>query len=277
MEIKKITEELEIINDINKLSTDELKEKYSSTYVDFESFMNKYANYFGTHQIYQIRAGNEYNKIVDIIKDGTSKFQSETILSNAEIIMNGINITKKRFHISENGNSEDVYQSRVVFLDSIGSLNGKHIPEYSDIVCDIYNAAKRYENKGESSIDDFTYYTNYALKSSKTEEEFYKLMRDYIEKHPMLNLCNEVSYLYFANYMLRNNRSKVDRDFLQDTESIMNASNIMQHIGLVDKKVDLKEYKKVEKNTKSNLKLYYKRKERQEQEIKKLSKSFLNK
>ncbi len=275
MEIKGIVEELGLVNDISNMSIDELKEKYSSNFDDYENFLNRYRTFFESHQLYQLRVAEEYNKISELLSYGNSKYKSESTLENSDEILRKIEYTKNRFRIDEKGSIEDVIQAQYILLDAVGALYQKKMPTYKEVVSDIYSAASKYDIKESDSFDDFTHYVNNALKTSSNGKEFYNKIDEYVNEHPILEECNNMSYLYFVNYMLTHNKNKVDNSFIHDTESILLASKIMRHIGNVEKDFDQQSYEKVEKHTRKNIRKYYKNQEKTEKNIKKLSKSFL--
>ncbi len=277
MEIKELVKNLEIVNDLNNMTEDELKEKYTSTLNNYEQFLDRYSDYFLNHHMYQLRAAENYNKIYSIIISGNAMYRNESIFENSNAIRYEIERTKDRFRVNDKGQSKDVYEAQALFLDGVGALKANKTKEYKEVVSDIYSSAERYNNRDNNTIDDFPNYVNYVLRAAKSGAEFSNAINKYIQNHSRLEECNSMSYLYFVNYMLTCNKSKIDGSFIHDAEAILLSSKVMRHLGNVKQDFDLKSYEKLEKHTKKNIKYYYKNQEKQEKEIKKYSKNFLRK
>ena len=276
MKVKELVKNLEVINDINVLSQEELNGKYASSEEKFKSFMCRYGEYFINHGLYQLRVSGEYNKIINLINEGSLKYSGSDIFAYKTSIFNFINYNRQKFNIRDNVLSDDVLESQFLFLDSFGATKELDAPSYSEVVTSLYESAAAYDNRGEYTIDDFFNYVNYILNTTTSDQEFKKAVNRYIVSHPLIEKCNDVSFLYFANYMLTCKNDEVDESFIHDIKSVMDASKIMEHIGYVEEDYDSKTYDSVSKLTKKKIKKYYKEKERKEKELKKLSKKFIN-
>ena len=276
MEVKELVKNLEVINDINVLSQEELNDKYASSEERFNSFINRYGDYFINHGLYQLRASGEYNKIINLINEGSNKYSNDNIFAYKTSILHFINYNKQRFNIKDNSLSDDVLESQYLFLESLGATKATGNNSYPEIVTSLYDSAVAYNNKGDYDIDDFFNYVNYIMNTTTSVQEFKKLVNRYTVSHPLIEKCNDVSFLYFANYMLTSKNDEVDDSFIHDVKSVINASKVMEHIGLVEKEYNPKTYDKVSKLTNKKIKKYYKDQEKKESGIRKLRKKINN-
>ena len=254
MQLKKLIENLSLVNEVNKLSLEELANKYLCNEESYSEFIEKYSEYFEYHTLYQLRVSPHYNKILDLVTNGHLMYPTETNENHEKKILSIINYNLENYKLKVK--FDDEYQARFLLDDAIGNrIDKKHKP-YEKLVDGMLNAAIKYDSKNDDNIEDLPYYLclYHSLKNPREEK---KILNKYFEDYPLAKECNDVYFLYLVNYLLAYKKAEVDKEFLDDVCDVINASKTIEKLGL-NEHDDYKDYKKVAKYTMNNIKKYVK-------------------
>lgn len=256
MELKETVENLRLANDINMLSTEELANKYLSSSRRYSDFIKKYAEFFVYSPLYQLRAFKQYDKILELIDYGHVMYNIKGLDQLEKNILCQINrnVTNYRLNMLR----DDEFQAKWVLEESIGKHKVNNEESYEEVVKGMYDAADRYSKRKitHSEIMDSLYCIN-ALVTGKDKEEMFKRV---CEKYPNLKNCNNIDFLYFANYMVRLKPSVVDDEFIEDIFNVIDESEFIFKNGFDDGSTNRRDYKKLAKATLKNVKAYEKKK-----------------
>lgn len=256
MELKETVENLKLANDINMLSTEELANKYLSSSRRYSDFIKKYAEFFVYSPLYQLRIFKHYNKILDLIDYGHVMYNVNGLDQLEKNILCQMNRNITNYRLNMYG--DDEYQAKWVLDESIGKHKVNNGASYEEVVKGMYDAADRYsKNKlTHSQIMDSLYYVNRF--SDKTNKN--KMFNAVCEKSPILKNCNNIDFLYFANYIIRLRPSLVDEEFIEDIRNVIDESEFIYKGGFDNGNIDKHDYKKMTKLTLKNIKNYEKNK-----------------
>ncbi len=258
MEIKKVVEELEIANDINSLSEREIKEKYLVSEEKYSQFLKTYGEYFLTHLIYPLRAGEHLDKIAAVLKDGVGRYTSNESIAFTDKVLTELTNIETRYRVGKDSLGDERIEAQFLFENFVGDLQTKVNYSYNKILPMIYRASKMYSEKGNLPIRDFKAYVDGARYTSPSQYDYDVAIDHYIEDHPLMLVCNDTGFLYFANYMMNVQKKKVDEEFVRDVKDVMAASEVLQDIEYVRPNFNRKNYKKVAKFTKKTIKRFEK-------------------
>lgn len=274
MKIRETLDVLTTIDNVNKLSLEELETKYLSDEEMCKKFMNDYCYYFATHLMYQLRIPQHYDKIVSLLEKANNKYPSPENLLHEQHVLTWMRESHRRFIIGENSTKDDQIQSIDIFNSSIGAVNGNDYDCYEENISKMVKAGETYCAKGDKSIHDFLVYLYNRVELAQSGKDINDAIESYLKDHPLTKLCNDVGYLYFVNYMLKNRPSDVDDEFISDAENVMIVSQVLQELGFVPKDYDASEYEKVSNKTKRNIskheKIYKKIEKRKIKKIKEI-------
>ena len=263
MEVKKLVENLELVNDISSLSLEELEEKYLKDKSTYETFIKNYGDYFNSHLLYQLRVSDQFPKIIEFTKRGNEKYPS---LESSEIInsmFDWMEKSKKEFRIGYGDSLEDQIQSTYLLFNEIGVNKSKKSRSYEDVVKGIYEASKKYEGKTDS-LHSFMTDLYLKIDSIKTKEDALSFVGDYLNKNPLMEECNDIYYLFFVNYVMFANGQEVDREFLEDCENVIKVGKVLQHMELVSGNFDKDDYERVASKTLKNIDEFKQKRENKE-------------
>lgn len=264
MEIKKIVEELRLVNDVNLLSLEELEEKYLGNEEEYKDFFQNYVGFFNNHPTYQLRIADKYEKINELLKRGNAKYDNNENEDMYKTMLKWMNITLSQFRVSENQQCEDQIQSEYVLYDMLGLNSLKNRPSYNDMVSGVYEAVKKYAEK-DGSISDFQAYLSSKVNIIKSREDAIKIVEDYISTHSLTNECNDINFLLFVKYMVVMYGKEIDEELLSDCKDVVAASQVLQTMGYeCDGYYTDQEYNKVASKTLKRIKEYEKDKEQEE-------------
>ena len=266
MEIKKIVEELERVNDINTLSLAELANKYLKDEETYNEFITNYGEFFVNGLLYQLRAIPHFRKIANLVESGTIMYQSEENEEKAKKIYKSIDHILNRF--KTRSLVQDESQANALFTDLVGAERCSEAKEYEKVVTGILDAAKKYEACDNNNIDEFASFVLNVTKTHK-EKDYAEIINKYMDEHKLSYLCNDINFLFFINYMLKLRTSNVDQDFINDSKNVILESILLNENKLPNNKnLSDKNYSKVAKYTLKSIHKYEKKKEKEE--IKKL-------
>ena len=157
------------------------------------------------------------------------------------------------------------------FLDSaVGNYKTKDHKSYENLVEGMYDAAVKYDQKGYKVLEGFikSLYLNASFKNKNSVK---RMMNEYLEEIPLAKECNDINFLYLANYIITYKKSDLDQEFIDDVKDVIEASIVIEKLGLSEYDNN-KDYKKVAKFTLKNIKNYEKAQEKAAAEEKKLTK-----
>ncbi len=238
MEIGKIVEELELVNDINKMSIKELEEKYLKDEETYKDFANKYTLIFQKNLLYQLRVYPHYKKILDIIALGHKKY--ENVNCNIDKILKVMDYNTDKYKLVNH--SDDEIQAKFLLNESIGKNKTKKNEDYENIIDGIYHSALNYSKK-DVEVEDVMDYLNFVV-GFNDKKHHIDLFNYFSSKHPIANELNNIYFLYFANYLINTRPSVVTEEFLNDVKRIIEGSFDIENYGLNSYK-NISDYKKV--------------------------------
>jgi hypothetical protein len=257
MEVKKVLSELEIANDINVLSIEELEEKYLSDGKKYGEFLEKYATYFTSHLMYQLRVVDQYEKIAELLYEGNQKYTDSNYVELFEKVLSGMETSSREYRVS-GARVDDKYEALYLFNSTI-TPEDSISTRYIDLVDGIYHGALEYSKCSNDSINDLFLTLYYKLKKDNIDKNgVEEIVKQYSSEHNMMDLCNNKNFLYFANYMMSQNRSQVDVKFIDDVKNVIKTSEFLQNMGFVDEDLNKNEYNKLAQFTIRNFAKYRK-------------------
>lgn len=257
METKKIVEELERANDINTLSLKELMDKYLTSEEKYKEFLINYGNYFNNRLTYQFRVIAYYKKIMDFIQIGNQMYNDSENLEIQKKILEYIDYNLNKYYTRNL--LQDEIQSKAIFVNMIGDFKSRDVKRYEKIVSDILDVAKKYDSRDNNEIDKYETYVSFTSNKSKYDDAIKK----YMDAHTLAYLCNDVSFLYFVNYMLLEKAGNVDDEFIYDSKQVIDTSLQLNAKRMYNKNISDKDYKKVAKYTLKNISKYERNKDNQ--------------
>jgi len=259
MEIKKILDELEKVNDINTLSLNDLMDKYFVSEEKYKDFLTNYGEYFTKGLLYQFRVIAYYRKITDLVVNGNKKYADDENKEIQRKMFESMDYILNKY--KTRNLVQDEIQSRSLFTDMVGASRINEITGYEKIVSGIYDVAKKYDSRDGNNIDEFALYalfSSYNLKFNNNSYE--KAIKKYMDEHNLAYLCNDVNFLFFVNYMLKQKGSIIDEEFINDSKKIIELSLLLNKNQLPNenKNVSDKNYKRVARYTMKNISRYEK-------------------
>lgn len=250
--IQELKEELKIIDEINLLSLDELKEKYlKQSY--FDNFLDLYSRVFSNRLMYQLRVADEHAKIMEFFKEGVTKYPSEDNNKKVKILFDAIERIRSGYSVKETSIQNDKYKALSLFNYSLGA---DRVP-YHNLVTSVYNSLCEYEklHESETPLDTFSSDIYPLIKHGMERFEIESEIEKYIQEHPLSSKRNDIEFLYFINYMLSYQKGDVDDEFLSNAKGLLEMSDIFDSIGRSDRE-NSKEYRKVAAFTKKHIKRF---------------------
>ncbi len=258
MKIRRAVEELEIANDINLMSKEEIEAKYFASEESYNHFLQTFANYFMGHMMYPLRVSEQFDKITELLKDGNAVYFNDTNLMYIDNVLSELTDVRRRYKVEPGSFGDERHETQALFLDFTGEMrtkSGKH--NYEDTVSMIYEAGKKYLDRGDYYIGDFDAYSRAKMYTSRNRLEFMQSIDRYLSDHPLTRECNDIGFLYFANYMLNTHKKLVDEEFVQDVKEVISASLVLQDMGYpMSDRFNKKEYNKVSKFTLKTIKRF---------------------
>ena len=262
MEVKKVVEDLELVNDVNTLSIEDLAEKYLTDEESYKKFITKYGDFFINNPNYRCRVLPLFKKISLFIESGNEKYPEPEFYEKKGVIEDRMNKTLNE----ANGDSNYTYEEIYNFIFTIGAnkVPGDcNLGRYYTLVKGVCEASKKYDRK-DGSIHDFltTMYSN--LNDIYSREDMSNFVSNYLNTHSLARECNDTNYLYFVNYMLANHTSEIDSTFIEDAQDVMKVSELLNKMTINFFDCNYEDYKKVADKTKKNINYYLKCKNNKE-------------
>lgn len=252
MERKEVVERLVLADDVNTLDLNDLANKYLCNEEEYVEFLNKYANMFVASPLYQLRAFNEYRKIAELVETGTIMYPSKENDDKAIRVLSEINYNLNSFNLKDK--IDDELQAKFLLFTSIGETKSKLSNNYEQIISGMCNAALKYENKDNNSIDDFKDYIELYQYTNKNSVS--KAYDHYAENHSLIDLCNNIYFLYYANLLINSYPSSVDEEFIKDVEDVILSSKVIEKAYLNKNHQTYKNYVRVAKFTEKSIKKF---------------------
>lgn len=269
MAITRETKELKLISDINNLDIDELEEKYLKDEETFKRFVDEYTFAFRYRLNYQLRVSPLFDKIYTLYRDGIEMYPSDDVINNTAKMIDIMAYLRGRYQITGT-NVEDRDQSMALFREIVGADVTKYYsPTYSSIVEGLYESSLAYDNKGNFNISD---YMDFITEKSHDKSDGVDLKRtilDYRDEHPLCKMCNNLNYLYFVNYLVKQRSGLVDNEFLENAKGIMEMSKFTYLLDGVENEQQRSDYRRLCRHTTKTIKEYEKQIKKEEKEAKK--------
>ena len=225
MKVKELIENLELENDLNLLTLDELKEKYLISGESYSYFIERYCNLFLNNPEFQSRTIPSFSNVRGMIEQGNRMYPTpENAHARNEI-------SEKMNSIKFNDQLNNPEKARIEFLSLVRAKDNGLPGYYESVVDRACTASKLYESC-DDSICDFMSTIYVQLDGVKSEDDLKKIVNDYIETHDLMKLCNNLGYLYFVNYVLsRLHPLEISPKFVRDCEDVIEVNKILGGIG----------------------------------------------
>ena len=272
MDAKKVSEELQVVNDTYKMSYEELENKYLKDEDTFKYFLKNYSDIFTRDILFQVRALPAYQKVSKIFHAGEERYPNIELNEYQNYTLKEIDNHKV---LDEEIYGNEYYLQAIwIFLNSLGSekITGKN--DYYIIVNSIVNSSLRYNEDESFSLINFYRFVNTMVEEVHDEKQLQECFDKYVNDHPLLKECNNTSFLLFVNYMINFRKRDVDSNFIDDATKVIYASKIARKMENDDTK-SYKSYDSLTKVTLKNIKKYCKDKEKKEKKEKKKIKQLL--
>lgn len=240
MKLEKAIRRLEIKNDIEVLTVDELKEKYAKDADRAKYFLHLYNGI-------TLDGSNNHSKVRELltfIKDervNGTEFEKE-----AEWLIGYNNmeagLTEKYIYRKEKD-----YQSYDLRLQNLGITDVYGFIKYPELVNMLYENTKKIDayykaNPNFPNFGDFRYMLFKAYDEAKGGAlGETKTVKDYYEKFPLLNLCHDEQFVITFNSLLRNPNVDDKNDLISLYYNVVDFSLTYDPI---DKDFDEKNYRR---------------------------------
>ena len=232
MEIKKVLEDLEIVNDINNLPLKELEKKYLRDEQTYNKFSREFYSLFASDNLYQLRVAKQYEKIANLFNIGANTYLSgendEIHLSMLDIM--AYNTGRYRLRDSDRTGS---YQAQAGFFSKFGGQPTG--VTYEELLLEIEEGAKKYLATKTSAKDFLDRVPKRIYDLAISPEGVKAIIDDYAFTKDGISLCNDMDFLSFANYMISFYPNTVDENFKKEVASVIRASSFLQHFGYYDR------------------------------------------
>ena len=232
----KRTKKLRQIDEVNQLSYEELKELYLKDKDSFEKWASDYYDIFIGNNSYQLRAADYYDRILRLYKEGIEVYPSKKTIDYTSVMFEAMAYNRSKYRIRADRDQTDKNDFQGLFLDEIGVMRlKKHSVKYEDAITEIYKASLDYDNRGKYTVDDFSSYISYALKTQNDPFVVQSMIDKYRMDHPLSRRCGNIGFLLFANYVLTARKFEVDDEFIKNVRGIIDMSHTVASIDGVAK------------------------------------------
>jgi hypothetical protein len=256
MELEKALRRLEIKNDFEKLSVDELKEKYAKDVDTYSYFLNAYSGI----TIEGSESHSKVRELLNFIKD--ERVKGTKLEQEVEWLIEYLNmeegITVKTLYRKETD-----YQGYDLKLQTLGITDTYGYVNYPELTSMLYEETKKI-NECYKAKPDFPNFGDYRFMIFKAMDEAEEKeieigntdkVKDYYNRFPLLNLCHDVNFVIAFNNLLR------DKNFDDKNELINLYYNVVDFsltFNPINKDFDEKKYRKAVSIANSRIKDYQK-------------------
>ena len=155
--------------------------------------------------------------------------------------------------ILKNEYKSDRYEAEAMFYENFGNV----LPDglnYDLLLLGIEEGAKQYSELTDKPKDFLKSIPSRINSRAEEKDDIKRIVDEYASSNESLDLCNNMSYLLFANYMINYNKKMVDENFKKEVEQIIKTSYLLQCIDYVDEEFNRDDYNKLAKYTLKNMK-----------------------
>lgn len=265
MELERVKKELELKNDINSLKVNEIVDKYAKNIESATELLRKVSTLYG-EALYPLHMLDRHTKIENIVDEVTSKYDTEENRGYANYVKNRISKEFRSFN-----SYSDAYdfqgQAEYIFHYRLGAnyFNNQFGLSYENTCKTLYDKLNEFEyiyNEDDMCVHPKSLVEQYncmykgkpyggVVYSKDTLNKFY-------DNIPLMNLCFDKEYLLLASYLLDSKKvSEEDKERIIDiTNNVIYISLNCNPIGEKEATFNKREYSKVAKKTRSNIKDY---------------------
>ncbi len=257
------TEELSLMDDINRLSLEELEEKYLKNEGSYNRFVTDFSRLFTRRLTYQLRIADQYGTIYQVLKDGLDKFESKQNIDQISRVVDTMAFVRSRYNVEDYKKPDDKYQAHAIFKQTVGEDRLKYMHfSYDDIVKGIAAASKDYDNREDNyEMDLYRQHISAALDTCNDPLEVRRTIESYREKHPFCKRCNDFSFLFFVNYMVNQCPSLVEDDLTKTAEEVMAMSKATTYLDGLNA-AEAYDYDRLARYTRKSISAFKKREEK---------------
>ncbi len=263
MELEGVIKKLEFKDDINKLSEEELLQKYASSVENGLYFLHELDNLFVKKNGYPVMIYGEFDKVENVVKGIKEKYANG---NNFELVANRIlrAIKRERIFIPNNEYREELY-SQIFYLKQIdlGSYFANDHYEYEDMIEILLDKTKELNElqKGEFGFPNKNDYglilNNAFLVGINHKKEAEEMIQRTYERYPFLNLCHKKEVLYAINHLFESNDFDDYHELVNLAKNVVDFSMTFYPYGNEDGYNEA-EYAKIAKKTMSHVKKFSK-------------------
>ena len=282
MELERIKKDLELKNDINVLKIDELIDKYAKHGDEAAIFLSRIAKLY-EGAFYPLYMLDKHIKVENIIGEIYENNRNEENRSYVNFINERI---AREFRSFTRWDDAYDFQAQAEFMlnHRLGgtNFNNKMGLSYENMCKTLYDKLNEFEN--------IVKYDDTYVHSSSLVEQYNCIAKGkpyggvvyskdtlykFYDNIPIMNLCFDKEYLLLANYLLQSNIvSEDDKEHLVDiTNDVIYISLNCNPIGEKSSSFNKREYARVAKKTRSNIKEYEEKLNNDLEKNKKLKKS----
>lgn len=219
--MQEIIRELEIVNDVNLMTLEQLISRYLSSEKSYTMFIKRYYDFYNKIFNYPLRALVNYTKLANLFTKGVKMYP---LVCEREVkyLIEDLMYNKKTY-----GKSDAIDISIISFGDTIGSKITS------------YEAYLEKSNRMITSAINYNFFSNFN------------------DEMMGLNGFDSIGFIYYVNYLLKLSPNDIDYDLLYIVEQIMKSKNENKKMYEIIK-AERVEFSSVKKKLKRNLKEYNK-------------------
>ena len=279
MELERVKKDLELKNDLNSLRTNEIVDKYAKDIEGATEFLRRVSTLYG-EALYPLHMLDRHEKIEKIVDEVNKKYDTEENRGYANYVKNRISKEFRSFT-----RYDDAYdfqaQSEFIFHYRLGAtnFNNQFGLSYEKTCRTLYDKLLEFEyiNKEEDTYvhpESLVEQYNDIYKGKPYGGKVFSkdTLNNFYDNIPIMNLCFDKEYLLLASYLLESRKvSDEDKErIINITNDVIFISLKCNPIGEKEATFNKREYSKVAKKTRSNIKDYEDKKTNKNDKSKKL-------
>ena len=279
MELERVKKDLELRDDLNTLRNNEILEKYAKNIEEATEFLKRVATLYG-EALYPLHMLDRHDKIETIVDEVNRRYDTEENREYANYVKNRISKEFREF-CSYNDAYDFQAQAQFIFNYRLGvtNYNSQFIQSYESTCHSLYNKLIIFDYVTKNSNmyvepKSFIEQYNCIYKGKIYDGIVYSkdTLNTFYDNIPLMNFCFDKEYLALANYLLESRKvSDEDKEKIVDiTNNVIAISLKCNPIGDKESSFNKREYAKVAKKTRDNIKEYEAKKNNTEEKTKKL-------
>ena len=265
MELERVKKDLELRNDLNSLKINELVDKYAKDVDSATEFLRRISTLYG-EALYPLHMLDRHEKIENIVDEVSRKYDTEENRYYSNFVKNRISKEFRNF-CSYNDAYDFQGQAEYIFHYRLGvnNFNNQFGLSYENTCKNLYDKLSEFEyiyKEDDMYVHSKSLVEQYNCISKGKAYGGVVYSKDTINKFydniPLMSFCFDKEYLVLANYLLESN--KVSEE---DKERIIDITNDVIYISLNCNPIEgnnysfnKREYAKVAKKTRANIKDY---------------------